>query len=65
MTSSCFSVDVTDVYELELEVDPNGNFNCDLSTWASAKVFKPEGTKNSSLGFITSHVHKMYSVINW
>ena len=39
---TCFDVDVTDVQELVLEVDNNGSGNCDLSTWADAKVFKSE-----------------------
>ena len=37
---TCFEIDITNVEELELEVDLNGSRDCDLSTWADAKVFK-------------------------
>ena len=40
---TCFEVDVTDVNELILEVDLNGSRDCDLATWADAKVFKRGG----------------------
>ena len=37
---TCIEIGITDVEELELEVDLNGSRDCDLSTWADAKVFK-------------------------
>ena len=37
---TCFDIGIIDVEELELEVDLNGSRDCDLSTWADAKVFK-------------------------
>ena len=36
----CLEVDITDVMELVLETDLNGSRDCDLSTWADAKVYK-------------------------
>ena len=38
--STCFEVDIINVKELILETDLNGSRDCDLSTWADAKVFK-------------------------
>ena len=35
---TCFGVVITDVNELILETDLNGSADCDLSTWADAKV---------------------------
>ena len=36
---TCFEIDITGVEKLELEVDLNGSRDCDISTWADAKVF--------------------------
>ena len=38
--STCSEVDITDVDELVLETDLNGSRDCDMSTWADAKVYK-------------------------
>ena len=38
---TCFEIGTTDVEELELEVDLNSSRDCDFSTWADAKVFRP------------------------
>ena len=38
--STCFEVDITDVDSLVLETDLNGSRDCDLSTWADAKVYR-------------------------
>lgn len=38
--STCFEVDITDVDTLVLVTDLNGSRDCDLSTWADAKVYK-------------------------
>ena len=38
--SKCFEVDITDVDELHLETDLNDSRECDMSSWAHAKVYK-------------------------
>ena len=38
--SKCFEVDITDVDKLYLETDLNDSRECDMSTWAHAKVYK-------------------------
>ena len=38
--STCFEVDVTIIDKLVLETDLNGSRDCDLSTWADAKVYQ-------------------------
>ena len=38
--SKCFEVDITDIDKLYLETDLNGSRECDMSSWAHAKVYK-------------------------
>ena len=38
--ATCFTVDVKDVQKLQLETDLNGSRDCDLSTWADARVLR-------------------------
>ena len=38
--STCFEVDITDIDKLYLETDLNGSRECDMSSWAHAKVYK-------------------------
>ena len=37
---TCFEIDITGIEKLELETDLNGTRDCDISTWADAKILK-------------------------
>lgn len=42
---TCFDVSIEGVTTLTLETDLNGSRDCDLSTWANAKVYKLNGRR--------------------
>ena len=53
---TCFEIGITGVEELELEVDLNGSRDCDFSTWADPKVFKPGNIASFQSNIILSYL---------